>query len=126
MSKTHEYSKIEQITDRKSKKAFFAIPNLTKIKKSDKKKVDLTLAPLLSQWPGCELLEGANMTRISAVGAGMPATIGTAAKIFRALASVNININMIVTSEIRTSCVVAQEDGVKGLRAIHNYFKLYE
>ena len=52
MSKTHEYSKIEQITDSKSKKAFFAIPNLTKIKKSDKK---IQFISFFAEWcPNCE------------------------------------------------------------------------
>ena len=52
MSKSHEYSKIEQIIDRKSKKAFFAIPNLVKIKKSDKK---IQFITFLAEWcPNCE------------------------------------------------------------------------
>ena len=54
----------------------------------------------------------------------MPATPGTAARMFRALAEANINIAMITTSEIRTSCVVAQEDGMASLQAIHKYFGL--
>ena len=47
MSKPHEYSKIEHITDKKSKKAFFAIPNLGKIKKSDKK---IQFISFLAEW----------------------------------------------------------------------------
>ena len=52
MSKPHEYSKIEHITDKKSKKAFFAIPNLGKVKKSDKK---IQFISFLAEWcPNCE------------------------------------------------------------------------
>ena len=36
----------------------------------------------------------------------------------------NINIAMIATSEIRTSCVVSADNGVKALRAVHATFKL--
>jgi len=43
---------------------------------------------------------------------------------FRALADANINIAMIATSEIRTSCVVAESDGVAALQAVHAGFGL--
>jgi aspartate kinase len=43
---------------------------------------------------------------------------------FRALANAAINIEMIATSEIRTSCVVAEEDGLRALRAVHAAFDL--
>jgi len=54
----------------------------------------------------------------------MPCTAGTAARMFRALAEAGINIEMIATSEIRTSCVVAEADGVCALRAVHAAFGL--
>ena len=54
----------------------------------------------------------------------MPNTIGTAGRMFRALADENINIAMIATSEIRTSCVVAENDGVDALKAVHSCFDL--
>ncbi len=94
------------------------------LKKNDRKQADNALAPLLAKWPGAELKEGPEITRVSAVGAGMPATPGTAARIFRALADANINIAMIATSEIRTSCVVAKNDGLAALKAVHNHFDL--
>ncbi|WP_025782408.1 aspartate kinase, partial [Candidatus Synechococcus spongiarum] len=59
------------------------------------------LAPLLQQWPGAELIPGGPIARVSAVGAGMPCTAGTAGRMFRALADAGINIAMIATSEIR-------------------------
>ncbi len=94
------------------------------LKKNDRKQADNALAPLLAKWPGAELKEGPAITRVSAVGAGMPATPGTAARMFRALADANINIAMIATSEIRTSCVVAKNDGLAALKAVHNHFDL--
>ena len=94
------------------------------LKKNDRKQADNALAPLLAKWPGAELKEGPEITRVSAVGAGMPATPGTAARMFRALADANINIAMIATSEIRTSCVVAKNDGLAALKAVHNHFDL--
>jgi aspartate kinase len=43
---------------------------------------------------------------------------------FRSLAEAGINIELIATSEIRTSCVVAEADGVRALRAVHATFAL--
>ena len=54
----------------------------------------------------------------------MPCTPGTAARMFRCLADVGINIELIATSEIRTSCVVAEADGVRALQAVHAAFGL--
>jgi aspartate kinase len=54
----------------------------------------------------------------------MPCTTGTAARMFRALADAAINIEMIATSEIRTSCVVPEADGIKALQVVHSAFGL--
>jgi aspartate kinase len=54
----------------------------------------------------------------------MPCTPGTAARMFRSLADAGINIELIATSEIRTSCVVAEADGVRALQAVHASFAL--
>ena len=94
------------------------------LKKNDRQQADNALAPLLAKWPGAALKEGPAITRVSAVGAGMPATPGTAARMFRALADAKINIAMIATSEIRTSCVVAKSEGLAALQAVHNHFGL--
>ncbi len=82
------------------------------------------LRPLLKLWPGAELVEGKAIARVSAVGAGMPSTPGSAAKMFRALADAGINIEMIATSEIRISCVVPEDDGIGALQAVHQAFGL--
>jgi aspartate kinase len=54
----------------------------------------------------------------------MACTAGTAARMFRSLADAGINIELIATSEIRTSCVVAEGDGVRALQAVHGAFAL--
>lgn len=64
------------------------------------------------------------IAKVSIVGAGMVGQPGVAAKMFEALAQHNINIQMIATSEIKISCVVAQEEGVKALQVIHAAFGL--
>ena len=92
--------------------------------KNDRARADVALAPLLAQWPGAAIEDGEAIARVSAVGAGMPATTGTAGRMFRALADAGINIGLIATSEIRTSCVVAEQDGVRALQAVHAGFEL--
>ncbi len=82
------------------------------------------LAGVLAQWPGARFEPGPPIARVSAVGAGMACTAGTAARMFRALAEAGINIELIATSEIRTSCVVAETEGVRALQAVHAAFGL--
>ena len=94
------------------------------LKRNDRSRADQALAPLLAQWPGAQLEDGPAIARVSAVGAGMPATAGTAGRMFRYLADAGLNIEMIATSEIRTSCVVAETDGIAALKAVHDGFGL--
>ncbi|QNJ01728.1 aspartate kinase [Synechococcus sp. PROS-U-1] len=94
------------------------------LRKEDRARADVALAPLLAQWPGAALEDGEAIARVSAVGAGMPATPGTAGRMFRALADAGINIGLIATSEIRTSCVVAEDAGVQALQVVHAGFGL--
>jgi len=64
------------------------------------------------------------MAKVSAIGIGMRSHSGVAAKMFKALADENINIEMISTSEIKISCVVKKINGEKAARAIHKAFDL--
>ncbi len=94
------------------------------LKKNDRSEAKYILEELLNNWEGSSLEEGESIVRISAVGSGMPFTKGTAGKIFRALANQNINIEMIATSEIRTTCIISEKYGEKALNEIHSCFKL--
>jgi aspartate kinase len=94
------------------------------LRRDDRGRAEQALAPLLRQWPGSRFEEGPAIARVSAVGAGMPCTPGTAARMFRSLAEAGVNIELIATSEIRTSCVVAEHDGVLALQAVHATFGL--
>lgn len=71
-----------------------------------------------------EVVLDSAIAKVSIVGAGMVKQPGVAAKMFAALAENQINIQMIATSEIKISCVVAQEQGVKALQVIHAAFGL--
>lgn len=62
------------------------------------------------------------VAKVSIVGAGMMLTSGIAAKMFDALASKKINIDMISTSEIKVSVLVHEDDADKAVQAIHDKF----
>ncbi len=71
-----------------------------------------------------EVVLDMEIAKVSIVGAGMVGQPGVAAKMFESLSQENINIQMITTSEIKISCVVAENQGVKALKAIHTAFEL--
>ena len=64
------------------------------------------------------------IAKLSIVGTGMLGTPGIAGRMFRALADAGINIEMISTSEIRITCIVARQSVEKGVRALHKAFEL--
>ena len=94
------------------------------LKKNDRNDAKYALEDLICKWKGSKIEEGNEIVRISAVGSGMPFTKGTAGKIFRALANQKINIEMIATSEIRTTCIISEKYGEKALNEIHSCFQL--
>jgi aspartate kinase len=65
-----------------------------------------------------------DIAKVSLVGAGMKSSPGIAAKMFRTLADENVNIEMISTSTIRISVVVAARDLERAARALHTAFGL--
>lgn len=67
-----------------------------------------------------------DVTKLSIVGAGMMSNPGVAAKMFECLYNQDVNINMIATSEIRITVLVAQKDAVAAMNAVHEAFGLSE
>jgi aspartate kinase len=65
-----------------------------------------------------------DIAKLSLVGAGMKTSPGVAAKMFRVLADEKVNIEMISTSTIRISVVIATADLERAARALHSAFDL--
>lgn len=65
-----------------------------------------------------------DIAKLSLVGAGMKTSPGVAAKMFRVLADQQVNIEMISTSTIRISVVIASADLERAARALHTAFDL--
>lgn len=66
----------------------------------------------------------ADVARVSVIGAGMKSNPGTAASMFETLAANGINIDMISTSAIRISCVVAESEAERAVQVLHDAFEL--
>jgi aspartate kinase len=62
--------------------------------------------------------------KIAIVGSGMLGRPGIAARMFRAFADLDINIQMIATSEIHITCVIQRSDHERAVRALHEAFEL--
>jgi aspartate kinase len=65
-----------------------------------------------------------DIAKVSLVGAGMKTHPGVAADMFDALSELGINIDIISTSSIRISCVVASSEVERAVRAIHDRLQL--
>jgi aspartate kinase len=71
-----------------------------------------------------ELAAHEQMGKVSIVGAGMRSNPGVAARVFAVLADERINIDMISTSPIKISCVIAREHVERAVQALHGAFEL--
>jgi aspartate kinase len=91
---------------------------------ADLEEAQAVLADLESTVAYGEIAVNRAIAKVSIVGSGMVGHPGVAAKMFSILAESGINIQMISTSEIKISCVVDAEQGVKALQAIHAAFHL--
>ncbi|MCD6308161.1 MAG: aspartate kinase [Candidatus Latescibacteria bacterium] len=65
-----------------------------------------------------------NIAKVSIVGVGMRSHTGVAEKVFRALADLGVNIEMISTSEIKISVIIAKDRAEEATRALHDAFVL--
>ena len=62
--------------------------------------------------------------KISVVGVGMRSHAGVASSMFKALADKGINIQLITTSEIKTSVLIDDQYAELAVRALHTYYGL--
>jgi aspartate kinase len=65
-----------------------------------------------------------NVVKISVIGVGMRSHVGVAQQMFKTLAEKNINIQVISTSEIKVSVLIAEEYTELALRALHTAYGL--
>ncbi len=71
-----------------------------------------------------EMTTDSSVAKVSIVGAGIQNAPGYAARMFGTLADAGVNIEMISTSEIRITCMIAEDQLETALRALHDAFEL--
>lgn len=82
------------------------------------------LRPVARALGATEVLEDADVAKVSIVGVGMRSHSGVAQQMFELLAAEGISILMISTSEIKVSCVVSRRYGELAVRVLHDGFGL--
>ena len=85
---------------------------------------DLLKDKVLPALGATELVGDTKICKVSIVGIGMRSHVGVASKMFRSLSEEGINIQMISTSEIKTSVVIDEKYMELAVRALHKAFDL--
>ncbi|SFI14590.1 aspartate kinase [Planctomicrobium piriforme] len=82
------------------------------------------LKTCIADWSGATITSEPAIAKLSVAGIGLRTHTGVGERLFRALADAGINIQMINTSEIRMSVVVATNQGPQGYAALKQAFHL--
>ena len=100
------------------------VANLTfTVPLSEKDKAIAALAPALKEVGGEATFDEA-IAKLSVVGVGMRTHSGVAATLFDALAQAGVNLELISTSEIKISVVIAKAQADEAARVVHKAFGL--
>ncbi len=94
------------------------------VSRADFPRAEAVLQAAHDHIPFAEILTDPDVTKISVVGVGMRSHAGVAATMFRTLAERSINIQVISTSEIKVSVLVAAEYTELAVRALHTAYGL--
>ena len=94
------------------------------VAKSDLARALALIQPMAKEIGARECLSDGSLGKVSIVGNGIQNAPGYAARMFETLFNEGINIEMITTSEIRITCVIAEERVQDAVRALHRAFEL--
>jgi aspartate kinase len=88
------------------------------------KTLDILKSKVLPELGASEVVGDTQTCKVSIVGIGMRSHVGIASKMFQTLSQEGINIQMISTSEIKTSVVIDEKYMELAVRALHKTFDL--
>lgn len=94
------------------------------VEKSDFKEAKRVAEDIIKQIGGEGIEADEKVAKISVVGIGMRSHTGVAARMFKALAEANVNIQNISTSEIKISCLIPPDKAEEAIRKVHSAFGL--
>jgi aspartate kinase len=86
--------------------------------------MELLKTSVVPKTGAADLIGDPKICKVSIVGIGMRSHVGVASKMFAALSDEGINIQMITTSEIKTSVVIDEKYMELAVRALHKAFDL--
>ena len=86
--------------------------------------IDLLRSKIAAGLGASEVVGDTKICKVSIVGIGMRSHVGVASRMFRVLSEEGINIQMISTSEIKTSVVIDEKYMELAVRALHKAFDL--
>ena len=84
----------------------------------------IAIAEATRQLGSMNVDEDHDLGKVSLIGAGMRSHPGVAAKMFRTLADLGINLRMIATSPIKISCMISKNEIPTAVQALHDAFEL--
>jgi len=94
------------------------------VRDSDLARAEGVLRPMLPELGARDLAVAGGLAKVSIVGAGIHSAPGYPARMFAALGEAGVNIEMIMTSDIRITCVIDQKHLPAAARALHRAFEL--
>ena len=108
----------EPVSDDQMAEISFTVP------RSDLSVAKRSLQGLTAELGLADVIADEQMGKVSVVGAGMRSHPGVAARVFQTLGEQEINIEMISTSPIKISCVIAADRVSDAVRSLHDAFEL--
>ena len=109
---------VQNVSHRGNARLSFTVP------RDDVDQCLLLLREVVEQWPGVQLSSDRDIAKLTVMGIGLRSHTGVGERMFRALAEAKINVELINTSEIRMSAVVAPDRGEEALRCLLETFGL--
>ena len=94
------------------------------VSKNDFASAMALVEPIAKEINAQECVGDGNLGKVSIVGTGIQNSPGYASQMFETLYQANINIEMITTSEILITCVIAGDKVTEAVRALHRAFQL--
>ena len=94
------------------------------VSRSDLEKAEAILESHIAELGALEWRSDSRIAKVSVVGVGMRSHAGVAANMFKALAEVGVNIQMISTSEIKISVIIEEKFLELAVRTLHSAFGL--
>ncbi|MEE9325269.1 MAG: aspartate kinase [Dehalococcoidia bacterium] len=94
------------------------------VSRTDLAKAEEVIEPVAKAIGAKGWVSDAKLAKVSIIGTGMQNAPGYAARMFKALHATGVNIELITTSEIRITCIIAEDRVGDAVRSLHDSFAL--